>query len=82
MRNLFLMVTLFGAVACGDGTPPDAADIDATSNSQSLIGCPGPSGCNPVYDVDCRTKADASCYECGNKNGVMCCLSSGCTIRR
>ncbi len=83
MRNLFLMAmaTLLLGAACGGGDPVDAGDIDAKSSNQALMICPNPTGCTPVYDVDCRTKADASCYECGNKNGVRCCLDSGCTIK-
>lgn len=81
MRNLFWMATLFAGVACGGGDPVDAGDIDPKASSQALMICPKLDGCYPAYDVDCRTRADASCYECGNKNGVRCCLDSGCTIK-
>lgn len=77
MRKLALCaafaLSLFGG--CGDTElPPDDVDTD-----QSALMC-YPSGCpKPGMTVDCRTAGDASCYECGNPNGVMCCFGT-CTV--
>lgn len=67
-------LSLFGG--CGDLDAPLPDDVDT---NQAALMC-YPSGC-PIPDgtVDCRRLEHASCYECGNANGVMCCVGS-CTV--
>lgn len=81
MPKLVALCCAFLVAACGDADPAEGADAGVTSGSQALMICGDPRGCGPVVDVDCRLKSSASCYECGNKNGVMCCLTSApCTV--
>ena len=74
-----LVVTLVSFVMAGcaaDPTPESVEDIGAAAAQLQSGG--GPS---TGITVDCNESSNATCYECNQPNGVMCCLASQtCTV--
>lgn len=77
MRTALLLglSTLALSLACA---VQPAEDSEATGDQSAAIQTQ--TGPTPVTTtVDCTSSADATCYECGNSNGVMCCVGK-CTV--
>lgn len=69
---------------CAAGCADIPDDTDGGAGTNGFRTCQGPlCGPPPSTIVLHCGGADASCYECGNSNGVMCCLRGvTCTVTR
>ena len=79
MRKFMVLgLTMIGlSLACAMQPAEEAETTETTGDQgQALQPLPMP----PVYTiVNCDSPANYSCFECGNHDGVMCCVGE-CTV--
>ncbi len=76
MKTRSLLVAALAALALAGCAADPIADSDGVEERSSALQT---EPTVPPNTVDCRLLRDASCYECGNKDGVYCCIGP-CTI--
>jgi len=78
MRTVsFLLLGVFFQACAFEASEEEEAEVPL---EPELMMCPYPGGCDNSTVIDCAKLGNRNCYECGNRDGVLCCFQGPCTI--